>query len=189
LTYAVLSTVAGLDLLGLLLGRRLRVFLWLGLFGRLGLRLLLGRFRLRLLLLGLRLLGLLLLARRLRRSLLFLGSGLLDVVLCLLLSTGRRLTTKLKPDNILSNGNSVLLVDEELLDGTSLGCVQGNVDLVGLDGSNFLVLLNVVADLCMPLVPRRRCCAVVFLTLVPLLQCTLGNRLGHLGDLDGGNIG
>ena len=165
LTYAVLSTAAGL--LGLLLlGGRLRVFLWLGLLRGLGLRLLLGRLWFRLLLLGFRLLlllllGLLLLARGLRCGLLFLGGGLLDIVLCLLLSTGWRLTTKLKLNNILSNGNSVLLVDEELLDGTGLGRVQGNVDLVGLDGSNLLVLLNVVANLCMPLVFLRVFSAVI----------------------------
>lgn len=157
LTYAVLSTAARLGLLGLL-RRRLRLLLGL-LLGRLGLRLLLGRLWFRLLLLGLGLLlllrlGLLLLARRLRCSLLVLGGGLLWLLLRLL-STRRRSAADLELNNILSDGDCVLLVDKELLDGTSLGRVQRNVDLVGLDGSDLLVLLNVVADLCMLLVLRR----------------------------------
>ncbi len=148
-TYAVLATAARLGLLRLLRGR-LGLLLGLRL---LGLGLLLGRLGFRLLLLGLGLLlllrlGLLLLARRLRRGLLLLGSRLLGLLLGLL-SARRRGAADLELDNILTNGNGVLLVDKELLDSTGLGCVQRNVDLVGLDGSNLLILLNVVADLCM----------------------------------------
>jgi hypothetical protein len=157
-TYAVLSTAARLSLLRLLLGRRLCLLLGL-LLGRLGLRLLLGRLGFRLLLGGLGLLlllllGLLLFARWLRRGLLVLGGGLLGLVLGLLLSTRGRLAAKLELDYILTNGDGVLLVDEKLLDGTGLRCVQRDVDLVGLDGGNLLVLLNVVADLCGLLVCR-----------------------------------
>ena len=57
-------------------------------------------------------------------------------------------TTSLKLYDFLSNGDGVLLVDEELLDGTSLGRVDSNVDLVSLNGSDLFILLNVVADLC-----------------------------------------
>lgn len=149
-TYAVLSTAARLGLLRLLL--RLGILLRL-LLGWLGLGLLLGWLRFRLLLLGLGLLlllrlGLLLLARGLRRGLLVLGRRLLGLLLGLL-STRRRGAANLELNNILTNGDGVLLVDKELLDGTGLGRVQGNVDLVGLDGGNLLILLNVVADLCM----------------------------------------
>jgi len=95
----------------------------------------------------------------LRCGFLVLGSRLLGLLLCLL-STSRRFAANLELDNILANGDGVLLVDKEFLDGTSLGRVQGNVDLVGLDGGNLLVLLNVVADLCvfvsMCLAPLRR---------------------------------
>lgn len=134
-------------------------------------------------------LGLLLLAGGLRCSLLVLGGGLLGLVLGLLLSSSRRLAANLELDNILSNGDGVLLVDQEFLDGTGLGRVQGNVDLVGLDGGNLLVLLNVVADLCMLSVRVRACAVAVFLTFRPLLQRALGDGLGHLGNLDGGDVG
>lgn len=188
-TYAVLSTAA--NLLGLLLSR-LRLLLGL-LLGRLGLRLLLGGLGFRLLLLGLGLLlllrlGLLLLAGGLRCGLLVLGGGLLGLLLCLL-ATSRRLAANLKLDDILADSDGVLLVDKELLDGTSLGCVQGNVDLIGLDGSDLLVLLDVVADLCVLSVPRHGCLVAGVLTFRPLLQGTLGNGLSHLRDLDGGDVG
>lgn len=188
-TYAVLSTAAGL--LGLLL---CRLGLLLGfLLGRLGLGLLLGGLGLRLLLLGLGLLlllllGLLLLARGLRSGLLVLGGGLLGLLLCLL-STRRRGAANLKLDDILADGDGVLLVDKELLDGTGLGRVQRNVDLVGLDGSDLLILLDVVANLCGLSVSVCVCSAATILTFRPLLQCTLGDGLSHLGDLDGGDIG
>lgn len=146
-TYAVLGPAASLGLLGLLLGG-----LWLGLLlGGLGLGLLLGRLRLLLLLGGLRLrflLGLLLLARGLRRSLLLLGRRLLGLVLGLLLASSRGFAAQLELDNVLSDRDGVLLVDEELLDGAGLGGVEGDVDLVRLNGGNLLVLLDVVANLC-----------------------------------------
>jgi hypothetical protein len=186
-TYAVLSTAA--NLLGLLLSR-LRLLLGL-LLGRLGLRLLLGGLGFRLLLLGLGLLLLLLLlllAGGLRCGLLVLGSGLLGLLLCLR-ATSRRLAANLKLDDILADSDGVLLVDKELLDGTSLGCVQGNVDLVGLDGSDLLILLDVVANLCVLSVSRHGCLVAAVLTFRPLLQGTLGNGLSHLRDLDGGDVG
>ena len=152
---------------------------------RLGFRLLLSGLGLLLLLL----LVLLLLSRGLRRCFLVLGGGLFGLILCLLLSTRWRLTANLKLDNILSNGNGILLVDKELLNGTGLRRVQRYVDLVRLDSGNLLVLLNVVANLCMLLVSLRGSCVAVFLTFRPLLQRTLGNRLSHLGHLNGSDIG
>lgn len=57
---------------------------------------------------------------------------------------------------------------------SGLACVDmwtcaGTSYLVGLDGSNLLILLNVVADL-----------------LAPLFQGALGNGLGHLRNLYNG---
>ena len=88
------------------------------------------------------------LAFGLRRSLLVLRCGFLWLLAGLLLSALWG-TTSLKLYDFLSNGDGVLLVDEELLDGTSLGRVDSNVDLVSLNGSDLFILLNVVADLCM----------------------------------------
>ena len=65
----------------------------------------------------------------------------------MLLAT-RGLATELQLDQILSHCYRVFLVNQELLDGSSLGRVDGNVDLVGFDGRDLFVLLNVVADLC-----------------------------------------
>jgi len=112
-TYAALlaATDSGLGLLGLLLGllsrSRLRL-LSLGLLGLLSLSLL------RLLSRG-RLLGLLSLLR-------LLGSSLL-------LATLRRLTG-LQLDDLLSDGDGILLVDKKLLDNTGLGGIHRHIDLM-----------------------------------------------------------
>ena len=144
-TYATLLTATrdgrlGLVLwLGLLLGR-LRLGLVFGLLFLLG-RLWLGFF---LWCLGLRLL---LLALGLRRSLLLLGCGFFGLFAGLLFSTSGR-SAGLELHNFLSNLDGVLFVDKELLDDTSLGRIHGYVDLVGLNGCDFLILLDVVANLC-----------------------------------------
>ncbi|KAG9859209.1 hypothetical protein KCU94_g5, partial [Aureobasidium melanogenum] len=73
---------------------------------------------------------------------------------------------------VLTDGDGIILVDQELLDSTSLGSVDGNVDLwVGKGYSDFLVLLDVVTDLCAAI--RRRCG-----------KGTLCDRLGHGRDLN-----
>lgn len=126
----------------------------------------LGRFWFRLLLfrgLGL-LLSLLLLALRLRGSLLLFRCGLLGFFFSFLLLTTGRLTPKLELHKILSDGDGILFIDQELLDSTSFRCVHGNVNLsklvpspdvaetsaylVRFDGGNLLVDLDVVTDLC-----------------------------------------
>jgi hypothetical protein len=156
MTYATLLTATRLSGLGLFLGCGLGLLLGglrLGLLlGRLGLLFLLRRLWFRLVLW----LRLFLLALGLRRSLLVLGCSLLGLVLGLLLLSTSRGTAGLDLDEVLADGDCVLLADEELLDGAGLGCVDGDVDLVGFDGRNLLVLLNVVADLCMTLVGRGR---------------------------------
>lgn len=47
----------------------------------------------------------------------------------------------------MSNSDGVLLVDEELLDSTGFRGVDSDINLVGFNGCNFLILLDVVADL------------------------------------------
>ena len=117
-----------------MLGRLRLLFL----LGRLWFRLLLWRFWLRLLLLAL----------GLRRSLLVLGRRLLGLLTGLLLLSASWSTAGLKLYDVLSDGDGVLLVDEELLNSTSLGRIDGDVDFVGLDSRDFFILLNVVANLC-----------------------------------------
>ena len=51
------------------------------------------------------------------------------LLLGLLLLAAGRSTTKLHLQQILTDGNGVLLVDQELLDGTSLGSVDSDIDL------------------------------------------------------------
>ena len=112
-------------------------------------------------------LGLLLLALGLRAGLLGLGSSLLGLLLGLCCAALGSLCAGIDLDKVLTDNNVVLLVGQELQNHTSSRGVDCDVDLVGLDGGDLLVLLDAVADL-----------------FAELLEGTLRDGLGHFRDLD-----
>jgi hypothetical protein len=76
------------------------------------------------------LLRLLLLATlRLRRRLLLLGRRCFGLLFGLLLAAARRCSAQFYLHEVLAHLHSVFLVDQKLLDGASLGGVDGHVDL------------------------------------------------------------
>jgi hypothetical protein len=84
-----------------------------------------------------------------------------------LCATLRCLCAGIDLDEVLTNNNVVLLVGQELQNHTSSRGVDRDVDLVGLDGGDLFVLLDVVADL-----------------FAELLEGALRDGLGHFRNLD-----